>query len=204
MFRPYPDGEGAATVARDWILGAERSGEALDRILAAASDLVSRKGFQAFTIDALADALNCSPATVYRRAGGRAAILEALISRFADRITRAVNDELEGLVGAERVMAAVLVGLEHMRAEPLGQLIMGDVRPNRDTGAVTASPLVVRIAEQMIGEDDPLAAQWLIRITFSLWYWPLKDKRTEYELVRRFAAPSVIHGIRERTPSADG
>jgi AcrR family transcriptional regulator len=182
-------------MTRDWILGADRSAEALERILATASELVSRNGFQAFSIDALAATLNCSPATIYRRAGGKAAILEALISRFADHITRSVNRELEGLEGADRVMAAVLVGLEHMRAEPLGQLIMGDVRPNHDTGAVTASPLVATIAEQMIGHDDPLAAQWLIRITFSLWYWPVKDKQTEYELVRRFAAPSVIQGI---------
>ena len=187
-------------MARDWILGVDRKGEALERILDTASDIVSRKGFQSLTIEELAGALNCSPATIYRRAGGKAAIVEVLISRFADRITQAVNRELENLEGTERIMAAVLVGLEHMRAEPLGQLIMGDVRPDRDTGAITASPLVARIAEQMIGSDDPLAAQWLIRITFSPWYWPLKDKQTEYELVRRFAAPSVIHGIREVAP----
>jgi hypothetical protein len=42
-----------------------------------------------------------------------------------------------------------------------------------------------------------LAAQWLIRITFSLWYWPLKDKQTEHELVTRFAAPSVTQGLRD-------
>jgi AcrR family transcriptional regulator len=187
---------------KDWILGTDRSTEALERILSAASELVSRNGFQAFTIDELAARLNCSSATVYRRAGGKAAILEALISRFADRIIRSVNRELEGLEGTERVMAAVLVGLEHMRAEPLGQLIMGDVRPDHDSGAVTASPLVAKIAERMIGHDDPLAAQWLIRITFSLWYWPLKDRQTEYELVKRFAAPSVILGIRGTAPSS--
>jgi AcrR family transcriptional regulator len=187
---------------KDWILGTDRSAEALERILSTASELVSRNGFQAFTIDALAARLNCSPATIYRRAGGKAAILEALISRFADRITRSVNQELEGLKGTERVMGAVLFGLEHMRAEPLGQLIMGDVRPDRDSGAVTASPLVAKIAEEMIGHDDPLAAQWLIRITFSLWYWPLKDKQTEYELVRRFAAPSVMLGIGDATPTS--
>jgi AcrR family transcriptional regulator len=187
---------------KDWILGTDRSAEALERILSTASELVSRNGFQAFTIDALAARLNCSPATIYRRAGGKAAILEALISRFADRITRSVNQELEGLEGTERVMGAVLFGLEHMRAEPLGQLIMGDVRPDRDSGAVTASPLVAKIAEEMIGHDDPLAAQWLIRITFSLWYWPLKDKQTEYELVRRFAAPSVMLGIGDATPTS--
>lgn len=188
-------------MTHDWILRADRGAEAHERILTAASDIVSRSGFEALTIDALAATLNCSPATVYRRAGGKAAILEVLISRFADRITRSVNRELEGLEGTERVVGAVLFGLEHMRAEPLGRLIMGDVRPDRDTGAVTASPLVAAIAEQMIGHDDPLAAQWLIRITFSLWYWPLKDRHAEYELVKRFAAPSVIEGIHRGAPS---
>ena len=63
---------------------------------------------------------------------------------------------------------------------------------------MTASPLVTKIAQGMIGHNDPLAAQWIIRVTFSLWYWPVKDKQTEYELVTRFAAPSVTHGIRGR------
>jgi len=55
---------------------------------------------------------------------------------------------------------------------------------------------VVKMAEEMIGRSDPLAAQWLIRITFALWYWPAKDKHTEHELVKRFAAPSVTLGLR--------
>lgn len=182
---------------KDWILRTDRKAEALDRILAAASDIVSRRGYEAFTIDALAAKLNCSPATIYRRAGGKTAILECLISRFADRIIRSINAAIEGLDGTDRVVTAILVGLDFMRAEPLGQLIMGDIRPDQDSGVVTASPLVARIAEQMIGHADPLAAQWLIRVTFSLWYWPLKDKRTEYELVKRFAGPSVTLGLRD-------
>jgi len=28
------------------------------------------------------------------------------------------------------------------------------------------------------------------------WYWPAKDKHTEHELVKRFAAPSVTLGLR--------
>jgi AcrR family transcriptional regulator len=180
---------------RDWAFGDDRDAEARERILAAASELVSRNGFEAFSVDVLASTLHCSPATIYRRAGGKAAILEALISRFSERITRSVNEALTGLEGTERVVAAILVGLEHMRAEPLGQLIVGQIRPDQDSGAVSASPLVTRIAEEMIGHGDPLAAQWLFRITFSLWYWPLRDKQAEEELVRRFAAPSVTQGI---------
>jgi hypothetical protein len=74
---------------------------------------------------------------------------------------------------------------------------MGEIRPNQDSGAVTASPLVAKIAEEMLGTNDPLAAQWLICVTFSLWYRPLKDKQTERELVTRFAGPPVTHRVVE-------
>jgi len=190
------DGWSWVMTRTDWAFGAHRNAEAREHILAAASELVSRNGFEAFNIEALAVILHCSPATIYRRAGGKAAIVEALISRFSERIKRAVDEAIAGLEGTERVIGAILVGLQQMRAEPLGQLIMGDIRPGHDSGAVSASPLVTKIAEEMIGHSDPLAAQWLFRITFSLWYWPLKDKEAEYELVRRFAAPSVTQGLR--------
>ena len=176
----------------NWALGTNRTVEARDRIMSAASELVSRRGFEAFTIDELAAQLNCSPATVYRHAGGKGAILERLISVFSQRIIGSIREAIVGTEGAERVATAIIVALDFMRAEPLGKLIMGDIRPDHDTGTVTASPLVVKMAEEMIGRSDPLAAQWLIRITFALWYWPVKDRRTEHELVRRFAAPSVV------------
>jgi len=185
----------------DWVLGTDRNAEALARILSAASELVSRKGFEAFTVEAVAAELHCSPATVYRRAGGKAAILERLVSLFAQRIVGAIREAITGLEGTERVVAAIVVALDCMRAEPLGKLIMGDIRPDHDSGTVTASPLVGKFAAEMIGSDDPLAAQWLIRVTFALWYWPLKDKQSEYELVRRFAGPSVTLGLGEATPT---
>jgi AcrR family transcriptional regulator len=181
---------------KDWVLGADRSSEARDRIMSAASELVSRNGFDAFTIDALAAQLNCSPATIYRHTGGKAAILERLISAFSQRIIDSIREAIAGIEGTERVATAISVGLDFMRAEPLGKLMMGDIRPDHDTGTVTASPFVVKMAEEMIGRSDPLAAQWLIRITFALWYWPVKDKHTEHELVKRFAAPSVTLGLR--------
>ncbi|MGX9670664.1 TetR/AcrR family transcriptional regulator [Mycobacterium sp. HM-7] len=184
----------------DWVVGADRNTEALERILSAASELVSRNGFEAFTIDAVAARLHCSPATVYRRAGGKAAILEQLVSRFAKRIVGSIREAIADLAGTERIVTAIVVALDCMRAEPLGKLIMGDIRPDHDSGAVTASPLVATFAEEMIGSHDPLAAQWLIRVTFALWYWPLKDKQSEYELVKRFAGPSVTLGLGEATP----
>ena len=181
----------------DWVLGTDRNAEALARILSASSELVSRKGFEAFTVEAVAAELHCSPATVYRRAGGKATILERLVSLFAERIVGSIREAITGLGGTERVVAAIVVALDCMRGEPLGKLIMGDVRPDHGSEAVTASPLVAKFADEMIGRHDPLAAQWLIRVTFALWYWPLKDKQAEYELVKRFAGPSVTLGLGE-------
>ena len=181
---------------KDWVLRADRSTEARDRIMSTASEFVSRNGFEAFTINALAAELNCSPATIYRHAGGKAEILERLIFAFSQRIIGAIRQAIAGMEGTERVATAIIVALELMRGEPLGKLMIGGLRPDRDAGTVTASPFVAKMAEEMVGRSDPLAAQWLIRITFALWYWPAKDKHTEHELVKRFAAPSVSLGLR--------
>lgn len=185
-----------AVTQKDWVLGVDRSAEARNRIMSAALELVSRKGFEAFTIDALAAQLNCSSATIYRHTGGKAAIFDRLISLFSQRIITSIRQAIDGVEGTERVATAIVTALDLMRAEPLGKLMIGDIRPDHDTGTVTASPFVVKMAEEMIGRSDPLAAQWLIRVTFALWYWPVKDKRSEHELVKRFAAPSVTLGIR--------
>jgi AcrR family transcriptional regulator len=179
---------------KDWVLRADRSAEARDRIMSTASEFVSRNGFEAFTINALAAELNCSPATIYRHAGGKAEILERLIFAFSQRIIGSIRQAIAGMEGTERVATAIIVALDLMRGEPLGKLMIGGL--GHDGGTVTASPLVVKMAEEMIGRSDPLAAQWLIRITFALWYWPAKDKHTEHELVKRFAAPSVTMGLR--------
>ena len=179
---------------KDWVLRVDRSAEARDRIMSTASEFVSRNGFEAFTINALAAELNCSPATIYRHAGGKAEILERLIFAFSQRIIGSIRQAIAGMEGTERVATAIIVALDLMRGEPLGKLMIGGL--GHDGGTVTASPFVAKMAEEMIGRSDPLAAQWLIRITFALWYWPAKDKHTEHELVKRFAAPSVTMGLR--------
>jgi hypothetical protein len=79
----------------------------------------------------------------------------------------------------------------HARRTPRPQ-IMGSIRPDHDSGFVTASPFVGKLAEEMVGRADPLAAQWLIRVTLALWYWPVTDRNTEYELVQRFVVPPLV------------
>lgn len=176
-------------VRPDWLVGADRRTEAVERIYAAASELVSQQGFEAFTIDELASKVHCSPATIYRNVGGKAAILEGVVHQMSVRIVAQVRGAIADLDGAERVVTAILVALDLIRAEPLGPLIMGTISPDHDSGWLTASPLVADLAGQMIGRSDPSAAQWLIRATLALWYWPVKDRATEREIATRFIGP---------------
>ena len=174
----------------DWLVGQNRGSAATDRIFAAATDLISRKGVERFTIDALAQKVHCSPATIYRQVGGKQMILEGIIHRGSQNILRSVRSAIEGLTGQERVVTAIEVALEEIRAQPLGQLMMAAISSNSDRRWVTASPLVGQLAEEMIGHADPLAAQYLVRVTFALWSWPVEDRDSEAELIRRFIGPS--------------
>jgi AcrR family transcriptional regulator len=64
----------------DWVVGGDRRAAAADRIYAAATDLVFREGLDALDIDALAAVVHCSRATIYRYAGGKAQIRDAVLS----------------------------------------------------------------------------------------------------------------------------
>jgi AcrR family transcriptional regulator len=180
------------TEREDWLVGTNRNSAATDRILAVATDLLSKKGVEDFTIAALAEKVHCSPATIYRQMGGKAVILERVIDRASQAVLETVRQAIEGLAGPERVVTAIAVTLRSIRAQPIADLMMGALGPDGDRVWVTASPLVARLAEEMIGRCDPLAGQYLVRVTFALWYWPVQDPESEYELIRRFIGPSLF------------
>ncbi|SPM29800.1 TetR/AcrR family transcriptional regulator [Mycobacterium terramassiliense] len=171
----------------DWLVGRDRRSEATERIHAAAADLISRKGYEGFTIEDLAARVHCSPATVYRHAGGKAAIRDAVVAIHAARIVDATREAIEDLRGPDRVVAATLIALQRLRSDPLVQLM----QPTHATPVsewVISSPTVTGLAAEMLGpdNDDPLAAQWLIRVFLALWCWPLKDPAAERALAQRF------------------
>jgi hypothetical protein len=53
-----------------------------------------------------------------------------------------------------------------------------------------------RIAAELTGitDDDPQAAQWIVRVVLSLAYWPIGNSRAEHQMLRRFVSPAF--GIR--------
>ncbi|OBF20469.1 transcriptional regulator [Mycobacterium kubicae] len=175
----------------DWLLGGERRTAAAERIYEAATELVVRDGLDALDMDDLAARVHCSRATVYRYAGGKAQIRDAVLLRLAARIVASVRRAVSDLSGADRVVKAITVALEHIRADPLRQMMMG-LSAGRDLSELPTSPVLGRLAADLTGitKDDPQAAQWIVRVVMALALWPIGDSQSEYELVQRFVAPA--------------
>lgn len=175
----------------DWLVGGDRSSAAAERIYNAAADLISSDGYDAFTIDALAAKVHCSPATIYRHAGGKSAIRDAVVGIQATRILATVRDAIDGLSGPERVVTATNVALRRLNSDPLADLMRStQLAPGSEW--LTSSPAVTGFAAEMLGltKPDPLAVQWLIRVFFALWCWPLKAPADERAIVQRFLGAS--------------
>jgi AcrR family transcriptional regulator len=176
----------------DWLVGGDRRAIAAERIYAAATDLIARKGLDAFDIDTLAARVHCSRATIYRYAGGKPEIRDAVLTRAANRIIDAVRADVEKLSGPDRVVTAIILALKRIRSDPLGQLMIGSIRVTDEISWLTESPLLAGFATDLAGltDGDPRAAQWLVRVVLSLLYWPTEDPDAERELVQRFVAPA--------------
>ncbi len=179
-----------AQATGDWLIGRDRHTEAAERIYAAAADLMSRHGYDAFNIDALAAKVHCSPATIYRHAGGKTAIRDAVVSRQAEGVLESVREAIDGLTGAERIVTATTVALKRLRTDPLS-VVMRSMTTLPGEEWLTSSTVVTRLADEMIGltAPDPLAAQWLVRTFLALWCWPIADADIEEQMVRRFLGP---------------
>src|SRR6188472_2507225 len=103
----------------DWLVGGARRSVAAERIYAAATDLIERDGMDAFDVDTLAARVHCSRATIYRHAGGKAEIRDAVLVRSAASIVETVGEAVDGLSGAERIARAITVALRKIRSHPL-------------------------------------------------------------------------------------
>src|ERR1700758_3705699 len=153
--------------------------------------MITREGLDTFDIDTLAKRVHCSRATIYRYAGGKAQIRDAVLVRLAARIVDTVRRAVDNLSGPERVVTAITVALEHIRSDPIRQMMMGSsAAPS--LSELPSSPVLGRLAADLTGitDDDPQAAQWIVRVVLSLAYWPIGDSEVEHGLVQRFVAPA--------------
>jgi AcrR family transcriptional regulator len=174
-------------VRHDWVVGGERHAAAAERIYAAATDLAIRGGLDALDIEILAARVHCSRATVYRYAGGKSQIREAVLMRLATRVVDTVRHAVDGLSGTERTLTAITVALAELRSEPLRRLMQGSIGV-ADLGKLQSSPAVLRVAGELSGlSHDPQAALWVVHVVLSLVYLPLGDPRAEEAYLRRLA-----------------
>lgn len=175
----------------DWVVGADRRDVGAERIYAAATELILRDGLDAFDVDTLATRVHCSRATVYRYAGGKKQIRDAVLLRLAAGIVEDVRRAVDGLSGPERVVTAVSVALAQIRANPLRALVFSPQNTS-DLRELHSSPLLRHLAAELTGltEDDPAAAQWIVRVVMSFAHWPMPDPGGEQEAIRRFVAPA--------------
>ena len=177
-------------VRKDWVVGGERRTAAADRIYEAATDLAVREGLDAFDVNTLAARLHCSRATIYRYAGGKAQIRDAVLIRLAAGIIDTVRHAVDGLSGPERVVTAITVALEQIRSNPLRRLMPSPGQsPNLDD--LHSSPVLSHLAAELTGiAEDPQAAQWIVRLVVSFAYWPMTNVRLEQQVIARFVAPA--------------
>jgi AcrR family transcriptional regulator len=182
---------GALRVVRDdWVVGGDRHAAAAERIYAAATKLVVRDGLDAFDIDTLAAQVHCSRATIYRYAGSKAQIRDAVLLRLASRVVDTVRRAVDGISGPERVTTAIMVALEQIRSDPMRRLLTTSTKaPN--LSELPSSPILGQLAADLTGvTDDPEAAQWIVRVVMSLAYWPISNSGVERHLLDRFVAPA--------------
>ncbi|MDG4667503.1 TetR/AcrR family transcriptional regulator [Mycobacterium sp. 236(2023)] len=177
-------------VQNDWLLG-DRRAEAAERIYAAATELILRDGLDAFDMVALQARVHCSRATIYRHVGGKAQIREAVLMREAERIITTVRAAVDSLSGSERTVTAVVVALERIRSDPMGQALLSSMRSG-DLSSVGRSPMLPALAAELTGiaEGDSSAAQWIVRVVLSLLVWPVDDPVSEREMIARFLSPA--------------
>jgi hypothetical protein len=102
------------------------------------------------------------------------------------------DDAAVVLSGQERLVTAITVALRLIRSDPLGQLMINSTRGAGEMAWLTASPWVADFATGLTGltDNDPQAAQWVVRVVLSLLYWPVEDSGTEDQMVQRFVAPA--------------
>ncbi|GAB84488.1 putative TetR family transcriptional regulator [Gordonia rubripertincta NBRC 101908] len=185
--------DGRACMA-DWLVGGDRGDVARRRLVSQAAALIASRGLDAFSIDELAARAHCSRATIYRHAGGRAQLIEAVLSTTAAPVLESIRAEAVGTAGEERARIAITAAVGALRAD---RVIRQFLRPGSliaTTPTVLASPTVLAVAADLIGidPDDTVAARFAIRSVLTMLLWPAAPEE-EAALV-----DSIISGIFRR------
>lgn len=178
------------TTEHDWLAGGNRQDLARRAVHAAAWDVLVERGLDRFTAEAVARRAGCSRATLYRVAGGKKALLAAVLGTAAGEVATRVTAQVAGLHGEDRVVEAILIALEEIRAD---EQVHDWVRRAVTTEYYTRDAGVfAEIATAWVDAEGarPLAGQWILRVVLMLLVSPGSDADVERELVRSFVGPA--------------
>ena len=83
------------------------------------------------------------------------------------------------------------MALEQIRSDPMRRLVISS-NAAPDLSDLPSSPVLGHLAAELTGitDDDPQAAQWIVRVVLSLGYWPIGNSRVEHQMLQRFVAPA--------------
>ncbi|MEV6340222.1 TetR/AcrR family transcriptional regulator [Nocardia vinacea] len=175
----------------DWLAGGQRRDLAIERIHAAAADLIARKGMVGLNIDHVAAAAGCSRATVYRYVGGKSALRDAVLTGATARIAETIGQAVAAHTGPDRITHAILAALAAVRADPVATAFLTTTNPNEVDTYLASNPRLADAATELTGTgEDPLAGQWIVRVVLSLLFWPASDPSAERTLVERYVLPA--------------
>lgn len=192
-------------VARDWLTGA-RSELAVARILDVAERLFVEQGVHAVTMRAVADAVGCSRATLYRYFAGKDDLMVAYVERsardLADDIGSARADSGRARSGRDTARAAIMTAVDGVRRNPALSAWFDPDTAGHAGRIALLSPVIERIATDFLASADgvtpdpaevALRARWLVRVIVSLLTTP-SSAEDERDMLDRFVIPVILGG----------
>jgi AcrR family transcriptional regulator len=175
----------------DWLAGGDRHALAVERIHAAAAELIARNGMAGLNIDQVAAHAGCSRATIYRYVGGKSALREAVLTAATTRIASTIQRSIAALTGPDRIARAILAALDAVRADPVAVAFLAATTPQEVDKYLAGNPRLADAATTLTATtNDPAAGQWIVRVVLSLLFWPASDPTSERALVDRFVLPA--------------
>ncbi|QKT08434.1 TetR/AcrR family transcriptional regulator [Gordonia sp. X0973] len=177
-----------------------RTDAAAQRILDTAEELYAVHGVDGVTMRALAEAIGCSRATLYRYFPSREAVQAAFVERSARRVARAVANAPAATDPGERLVAAVTTALRLVRGNAAFANWFSPDAPATGAAIAALSPVIDELARGFLrgidpGMDEPVLAQrsrWLVRVMLSLLGNPGGTVDEEAALLRTFVVPVVV------------
>jgi AcrR family transcriptional regulator len=176
---------------------AEMSSTTLDQIHLAATESVAANGFDGLSMEDVALRAGCSRATVYRRVGDRETIRDVVLNQALTRVTSSVAETVDQLEGGERLIAAVTASLDILRTDPVASALLTGPAAAHSVDSALISSFTDEVAKLSgIEPDDTAACEIVSRMTLALLCWPVADRCTETNIIRRFASSGRLDSQR--------